>query len=70
MAKFVANMRFRDLEKGVTYEAGDEFEMTLKRADELVANIKKNHDVDIVLTRTDKEVEKPKEEKKEAKGDK
>lgn len=54
MAKFKANMKFRDLEKGVTHKAGEEFEMTLKRADELVANVKKNHGVDIALTRTDK----------------
>lgn len=72
MAKFKANIKFRDLEKDVTYEAGEEFEMTLKRSDELVANIKKNHGVDIKLTRTDKDkeeekekIEEPKEEVKE-----
>lgn len=70
MAKFKANMKFKDLEKDVNHEAGEEFEMTLKRADELVANIKKNYDVDIKLTRTDKDeeeekVEEPKEEVKE-----
>lgn len=74
MAKFKANMKFKDLEKGTEHEAGEEFEMTLKRADELVANIKKNHGVDIKLTRTDKDEEEEKEKveepKKETKGSK
>lgn len=64
MAKFKADRKFIDLEKDVTYQAGEEFEMTLKRADELIANVKKNYGVDLVLTRTDadeEKEEKPKE---------
>lgn len=54
-------MRFKDLEKKVTHEAGEEFEMTLKRANELVENIKKNHGIDIILTRLDVEEKEEKE---------
>lgn len=65
MAKFKADKKFKDLEKNVTHEAGEEFEMTLKRAEELVANIKKNHGVDIILTRLDVEEEPVKKDTKE-----
>ncbi len=65
MAKFKADMDYKDLEKDTTHRAGEEFEMTLKRADELVANIKKNHNVEIVLTRLDVDEEAKKEVKKD-----
>lgn len=55
MVLFKADKRFKDLEKNVVHEAGEEFEMTIERSKELVANIKKNHDVDLVLTRVDKD---------------
>ena len=61
MAKFKANIRFKDLEKNVIHEAHKEFEMTIERSKELVKNIKNNHGVDIILTRLDKE-EAPKVE--------
>lgn len=63
MVLFKADKRFKDLEKNVVHEAGEEFEMTIERSKELVANIKKNHDVDLVLTRVDKEMTDTKETK-------
>lgn len=78
MAKFKANMNFRDLEKAIDHQAGKPFEMTVKRSEELIKNIKQNHDVDIVLTRLDVEEEAEKKEikakaepkEKEPEGDK
>lgn len=61
MAKFKANMRFKDLEKNVIHEAHKEFEMTVERSKEVVKNIKNNHGVDIIMTRLDKD-EAPKVE--------
>lgn len=57
MVLFKADKRFKDLEKNIVHEAGEEFEMTIERSKELVANIKKNYGVDLVLTRTDKDEE-------------
>lgn len=67
MAKFVADRTFRDFQKGETIEKGTEFDMTIKRSEELVANIKNNFGVDLVLTRTDKEVVEEAEETEETK---
>ena len=57
MVLFKADKRSKDLEKNIVHEAGEEFEMTIERSKELVANIKKNHGVDLILTRTDKDEE-------------
>ena len=58
MAKFVSNIRFKDKETDDIYEAGQEFEMTVKRSKELTENIQHDYpDLDFELTRTDLESE-------------
>lgn len=66
MAKFKANIRFRGIEENKVFEKNEEFEMTVKRAEEIEANIKKEHpEIKSVLTRIEEETEKPKSPKKE-----
>lgn len=56
MAKFKADIKFRGIEENKEFEKDEEFEMTVKRAEELEANIKKEHrDIEKVMTRLDKE---------------
>lgn len=56
MAKFVSNIRFKDKETDEIYEAGQEFEMTVKRSKELTENIQRDYpDLEFELTRTDLE---------------
>ena len=56
MAKFVSNIRFKDKETQVTHEAGEEFEMTVKRSKELTENIQRDYpELDFELKRTDLE---------------
>ena len=56
MAKFVSNIRFKDKEADEIYEAGQEFEMTVKRSKELTENIQRDFpDLEFELTRTDLE---------------
>ena len=58
MAKFVSNIRFKDKETDEIYEAGQEFEMTVKRSKELTENIQRDYsDSGFELTRTDLESE-------------
>ena len=58
MAKFVSNIRFKDKETDEVYEAGQEFEMTVKRSKELTENIQRDYpDLEFELTRTDLESE-------------
>ena len=58
MAKFVSNIRFKDKEADEIYEAGQEFEMTVKRSKELTENIQRDYpDLKFELTRTDLESE-------------
>ena len=58
MAKFVSNIRFKDKETDDIYEAGQEFEMTVKRSKELTENIQRDYpDLGFELTRTDLESE-------------
>ena len=62
MAKFKADIKFRGIEENKEFEKGEEFEMTVKRAEELEANIKKEHkDIEKVMTRLDKEKPEDKE---------
>ena len=56
MAKFVSNIRFKDKEANEIYEAGQEFEMTVKRSKELTENIQRDYpDLEFELKRTDLE---------------
>ena len=58
MAKFVSNIRFKDKEADEIYEAGQEFEMTVKRSRELTENIQRDYpDLKFELKRTDLESE-------------
>ena len=58
MAKFVPNIRFKDKETDEVYEAGQEFEMTVKRSKELTENIQRDYpDLEFELKRTDLESE-------------
>lgn len=41
MAKYKTLKKFKDLEKNEIHEPGDEFEMTVKRAEELEKNLEK-----------------------------
>lgn len=68
MAKFVADIDFRALKEEVDYKKGDEFEMTVKRAEEVESNIfEKFPHIKKVMTRVDdkEETEKTKSSKKE-----
>ncbi len=56
MAKFKADIKFRGIKENKEFEKNEEFEMTVKRAEEIEANIKKEHkDIERVMTRLDKE---------------
>lgn len=56
MAKFKADIKFRGIKENKEFEKNEEFEMTVKRAEEIEANIKKEHkDIERVMTRIDKE---------------
>lgn len=56
MAKFKTDIKFRGIKENKEFEKNEEFEMTVKRAEEIEANIKKEHkDIERVMTRLDKE---------------
>lgn len=56
MAKFKADIKFRGIKENKEFEKNEEFEMTVKRAEEIEANIKKEHKhIEKVMTRLDKE---------------
>lgn len=61
MAKFTTDTTFYGKPEAREFEAGKEFEMTIKRAEEVVANGKKVHNLDIKLTRLDGPPEKQKD---------
>lgn len=52
MAKFKANMTFNGYAENKLFQEGEEFEMTIKRANEVVEVIQKNYP-DFKLTRLD-----------------
>ena len=58
MAKYKANIKFQGIEEKKIFKAGEEFEMTVKRADEIQKNIDKEYDAryGIVLERIDNKV--------------
>lgn len=58
MAKFTTDTTFYGTKEAHEFAAGKEFEMTIKRAEEVVANGKKVHNLDIKLTRLDGPPEK------------
>lgn len=53
MAKYKALIKFKGTKEKKTFEKGEEFEMTVKRSDEVQKNIKDKYGVDDVLERLD-----------------
>lgn len=65
MAKFKADIKFEGYKEEKIFEKNEEFEMTVERANEIEATIKKNHpEIKKVMTRLDDEKAKksPKKE--------
>lgn len=72
MAKYKAKIKFEGLEEKKTFKAGEEFEMTVKRAEELQKNIDERYEgkYGTVLERIDnKETDNVDEDEKETKKD-
>ena len=54
MVKYVATRKFKGLKEDRIYEVGEEFEMTIKRSDEVLSNIQKEYpEIDEVMKRVD-----------------
>lgn len=54
MVKYVATRKFRGLKEDRIFEVGEEFEMTIKRSDEVLSNIQKEYpEIDEVMKRVD-----------------
>lgn len=60
MARYKVLNKFKDLQENETYEVGQEIEMTVKRADEVVENLSKHNKK--FLERIDDKKEGDKEE--------
>ena len=72
MAKYKANIKFEGIEEKKVFQAGEEFEMTVKRAEELQKNIDERYKgkYGTVLERIDnKETDNIDEDAKETKKD-
>ena len=75
MAKYKANIKFEGIEEKKVFEAGEEFEMTVKRAEEVQKNISDEYKgkYGVVLERIDnkddEEVDEDKKDKAETKKD-
>lgn len=64
MARYRALQNFRAIKEGITYEVGQEFEMTVARSNELQSNIDKEFpDVGQVMKRIDEHKKETKEGK-------
>ncbi|QTJ41900.1 hypothetical protein FE326_06845 [Dolosigranulum pigrum] len=54
MVKYVATRKFKGLKEDRIFEVGEEFEMTIKRSDEVLSNIQKEYpEIDEVMKRVD-----------------
>lgn len=63
MVKWKADITFDGKKEKKRFVAGEVFEMTLERANEVQKNIKESHDIDNVMSRVEEpETEKPVEE--------
>ena len=73
MAKYKANIKFEGIEEKKVFQAGEEFEMTVKRAEEVQKNIDEKYKgkYGVVLERIDnkddEEVDEDKKDKTETK---
>lgn len=58
MVKYVATRKFKGLKEDRIFEVGEEFEMTIKRSDEVLSNIQKEYpEIDEVMKRVDEKEE-------------
>lgn len=70
MVKWKADITFDGKKEEKRFTVGEEFEMTIERAEEIQDNIKKTHDIDVVMSRVeDPEDNKPVDEQPDAKLD-
>lgn len=70
MVKWKADITFDGKEEKKRFSVGEEFEMTLERADEVQSTIYAEHGIEQVMTRVEEpETEKPVEEQPDAKLD-
>lgn len=54
MVKYIATRKFKGLKEDRIFEVGEEFEMTIKRSDEVLSNIQKEYpEIDEVMKRVD-----------------
>lgn len=54
MVKYVVTRKFKGLKEDRIFEVGEEFEMTIKRSDEVLSNIQKEYpEIDEVMKRVD-----------------
>lgn len=54
MVKYIATRKFKGLKEERIFEVGEEFEMTIKRSDEVLSNIQKEYpEIDEVMKRVD-----------------
>ena len=53
MAKFKALIKFKGTKEKKVFEKDEEFEMTVKRSDEVQKNIKEKYGIDQVMERLD-----------------
>lgn len=58
MAQFKSPITFRGIKENKVFKKGEEFEMTVKRAEEVQKNIKDNHKIDVEFERLDKTEDK------------
>ena len=75
MAKYKANIKFEGIEEKKVFQAGEEFEMTVKRAEEVQKNIDERYkgkygtDSERIDNKDDEEVDEDKKDKTETKKD-
>lgn len=68
MAKFKADITFKGIKEKQVFEKNEEFEMTIKRSEEITENITSKYpDIKVVMTRIDGEEEAVAEEKTDSK---
>lgn len=53
MAKFKADINFKGIKEKKVFTKNEEFEMTVKRSEEVEKNIKRDYGIDRVMTRLD-----------------
>ena len=53
MAKFKADIKFKGIKENKVFTKDEEFEMTVKRSEEIEKNAKRDYGIDKVMTRLD-----------------